>query len=251
MLDATAGNRERLAALVKRERESYAANFPRSRAAFAGAGRHLLGGVPMTWMRMWPGGFPRVPGGGPRRPAQRHRRPRATSTSAWATPARWPGTRPRRWPRPSPGAIPSSAAATTMLPTEDAAWVAAELARRFGRAAVELHADRHRRQPLGDPARAPADRAAEDPRLQLLLPRHGGRVVHRRRPRRPARPAPGNVGAPVDPARDDPGRGVQRRRGARAGAGPRRRGRGADGAGTDQHRHRAARRRLPRGRCAS
>jgi hypothetical protein len=54
----TAINRERLAALVKRERGSYAANFPRSRAAFDGAGEHLLGGVPMTWMRMWAGGFP-------------------------------------------------------------------------------------------------------------------------------------------------------------------------------------------------
>ena len=31
---------------------------PRSRAAFTAAGEHLLGGVPMTWMRMWPGGFP-------------------------------------------------------------------------------------------------------------------------------------------------------------------------------------------------
>src|SRR6266481_3590517 len=54
----TAINRERLAALVKRERGSYAANFPRSRAAFDGAGEHLVGGVPMTWMRMWAGGFP-------------------------------------------------------------------------------------------------------------------------------------------------------------------------------------------------
>ena len=26
--------------------------------AFEQAGSHLLGGVPMTWMRVWPGGFP-------------------------------------------------------------------------------------------------------------------------------------------------------------------------------------------------
>src|SRR5215468_7519383 len=58
MPDMTAVDRERLASLVRRERDSYAANFPRSRAAFAAAGGHLLGGVPMTWMRMWPGGFP-------------------------------------------------------------------------------------------------------------------------------------------------------------------------------------------------
>ena len=71
MPDATDVSRDRLAALIKRERDSYAASFPRSRAAFAGAGGHLLGGVPMTWMRMWPGGFPAVPGGGARRPAHR------------------------------------------------------------------------------------------------------------------------------------------------------------------------------------
>lgn len=41
-------NKKRLAALVRRERETYAANFPRSKAAFESAGRHLLGGVPMT-----------------------------------------------------------------------------------------------------------------------------------------------------------------------------------------------------------
>jgi glutamate-1-semialdehyde 2,1-aminomutase len=58
MSDVTAVNRERLAALIARERADYAAGFPRSQAAFADAGRHLLGGVPMTWMRMWAGGFP-------------------------------------------------------------------------------------------------------------------------------------------------------------------------------------------------
>jgi glutamate-1-semialdehyde aminotransferase len=36
-------NRDRLAALVKREQERYAAEFPRSRAAFGSAGEHLLG----------------------------------------------------------------------------------------------------------------------------------------------------------------------------------------------------------------
>ena len=45
---------------------------------------------------------------------------------------------------------------------------------------------------------APADRAAEDPRLQLLLPRLGRRVLHRRRPRTASGSRAGNVGAPVD-----------------------------------------------------
>ena len=48
----------RLARLIERERAAYTANFTRSRAAVAAAGEHLLGGVPLTWMRMWPGGFP-------------------------------------------------------------------------------------------------------------------------------------------------------------------------------------------------
>ena len=51
-------DRDRLSALIDRERAAYRASFPASRRAFAAAGIHLLGGVPMTWMRMWPGGFP-------------------------------------------------------------------------------------------------------------------------------------------------------------------------------------------------
>ena len=41
---------------------------------------------------------------------------------------------------------------TTMLPTEDAEWVGAELARRFGLPLLVVLAVRHGRQPLGDPA---------------------------------------------------------------------------------------------------
>src|SRR5580658_4118314 len=51
-------DRARLAELITRERTSYAAGHPASMRAFEQAGAHLLGGVPMTWMRMWPGGFP-------------------------------------------------------------------------------------------------------------------------------------------------------------------------------------------------
>ena len=127
----TAINRERLAALVSRERESYALNFPRSRAAFAGAGGNLLGGVPMTWMRMWPGGFPVYQAGA--------RGARLTDIDGHElidfclgdT-----GAMAGHSPAPVTEAVAQRFAvlggATTMLPTEDAAWVAAELARRFG-----------------------------------------------------------------------------------------------------------------------
>lgn len=124
-------NRERLAALVKRERDSYAANFPRSRAAFAGAGEHLLGGVPMTWMRMWPGGFPvyQVAARGARlNDIDGHELIDFclgdTGAMAGHSPAPVTEAVARRYTE--------LGGATTMLPTEDAAWVAAELARRFG-----------------------------------------------------------------------------------------------------------------------
>src|SRR5580704_1312692 len=51
-------DRDRLTVLIDRERAAYRANFPASADAFAAGGKHLLGGVPMTWMRMWSGGFP-------------------------------------------------------------------------------------------------------------------------------------------------------------------------------------------------
>ena len=50
--------RRRLSELIERERAQYAASHAISERAFRQAADHLLGGVPMTWMRMWPGGFP-------------------------------------------------------------------------------------------------------------------------------------------------------------------------------------------------
>ena len=64
----------RLAELIARERAAYGEGHPSSRQAFAAAGANLLGGVPMTWMRMWPGRIPDLPGGRARRPADRRRR---------------------------------------------------------------------------------------------------------------------------------------------------------------------------------
>jgi glutamate-1-semialdehyde 2,1-aminomutase len=124
-------DRVRLAALIERERAAYAANFPGSRAAFAAAGGHLLGGVPMTWMRMWPGGFPLY---------------QATASGARVTDIDGQefidfclgdtGAMAGHSPMPVQEALTRRydilGGATTMLPTQDAAWVAAELARRFG-----------------------------------------------------------------------------------------------------------------------
>ncbi|MDX6551161.1 MAG: glutamate-semialdehyde -aminomutase, partial [Gaiellales bacterium] len=51
-------DRGRLAELLIRERERFADEHPRSRELFAETSKTLLGGVPMSWMTMWAGGFP-------------------------------------------------------------------------------------------------------------------------------------------------------------------------------------------------
>ena len=93
---------------------------------------------------------------------------------------------------------------TTMLPTEDAEWVAAELTRRFGLARWSF-ALGDRRQPLG-PSPGPADhRPPEGPRLLLLLPRQRRRDLRRGGSRWSTRSRPGNVAPAV---RSDPHPGV-------------------------------------------
>jgi len=91
-------DREHLAGLISRERETYGQRHPESLHVFRTAGGNLLGGVPMTWMRMWAGGFPiyfaEACGA---RLSDIDGTP--STTSASVTPAPWPGTPP---PPPSP-----------------------------------------------------------------------------------------------------------------------------------------------------
>ena len=51
-------SRERIAELMDRERASFARTHPRSRELYERSGASLLGGVPMSWMMKWAGGFP-------------------------------------------------------------------------------------------------------------------------------------------------------------------------------------------------
>lgn len=51
-------NRERLRALYQEQVEIYVAKHPKSKAAHEKANANLLGGVPMIWMKKWPGPFP-------------------------------------------------------------------------------------------------------------------------------------------------------------------------------------------------
>ncbi len=113
---------------------------------------------------------------------------------------------------------------------------------------LAVHPDRHRRQPLRDPARPDGHRPAPDRRPRLLLSRLGRRDDRHPGPGRPGRRARGQHGPAGRPGGHDPGRALQRSRGARSGPQPARCGRPPDRAGPDQHRDRPARAGLSRGR---
>src|SRR5262245_6787256 len=51
-------NRDRLHELKQREEKRFTAEHPRSAELYARAKNSLLGGVPMNWMKKWPGAFP-------------------------------------------------------------------------------------------------------------------------------------------------------------------------------------------------
>jgi glutamate-1-semialdehyde 2,1-aminomutase len=189
--------RSRLAELISRERDAYCGRHPRSAAAFAAAGGHLLGGVPMTWMRMWSGGFPLY--------LATARGARLTDidgneftdfclgdTGAMAG--------------HSPAAVQEAVArqygelggATTMLPTADAEWVAAELTRRFGPAywSYTLTATDANRWAI-----RLARQVTRRPKILVFSYCYHGSVDESFIVATPDGPRPrqGNVGAPVDP----------------------------------------------------
>ena len=47
-----------VASLMLREQQRFLNDHPKSKALFDRAGKSLLAGVPMNWMRKWPGAFP-------------------------------------------------------------------------------------------------------------------------------------------------------------------------------------------------
>ncbi len=51
-------DRNRLTSLMQREQKLFADRRPKSKALFERAGKSLLAGVPMNWMRKWAGAFP-------------------------------------------------------------------------------------------------------------------------------------------------------------------------------------------------
>ncbi len=239
-------DRRRLQELLAREEERFAAAHPRSRELSERARGSWLAGVPMHWMVRWAGGFPVF--------------------VAEASGARFTDVDGHSVSRPLPrrhGRDDRPCAAGDRRGRRRAGAArddvhAADRGRRVARrgagpalrpALLAGGADGDRRQPLRDPPRPAPDAAAEDPGLQLVLPRHGRRGLRHAFGRR----GPGARRQPRAAGRsggDHTRRRVQRRRRARGRPRARRRRVRPRGARPDQHRDRASGARIPRGRCA-
>ncbi len=112
------------------ERESYTQRTPGSKALFDQAD-HLFGRVPMTWMNKWSGGHPLY--------LATARGNRITDVDgheyidfALGDTGAMAGHSPEPTVRAVRDRIDGEGGITTMMPTADAEWVAADLTRRFG-----------------------------------------------------------------------------------------------------------------------
>jgi glutamate-1-semialdehyde 2,1-aminomutase len=122
-------DRDRVRALLARERQRFAESHPRSRELFDRARRSLLGGVPMTWMLEWAGGFPVF--------MDRAEGARVLCVDGHEYVDLCLGDTGAMTGHSPPAAVGRVAEQlergfTTMLPTEDSLWVGEELSRRFG-----------------------------------------------------------------------------------------------------------------------
>ncbi len=120
---------DRLSELTAREEVRFAAEHPRSADLAGRARRHLLAGVPMHWMAKWPGGFPLF--------VQEASGSRFVDVDGHEIVDFCLGDTGAMGGHAPPATLQAIAAQaargiTTMLPAEDALWVAAELSRRFG-----------------------------------------------------------------------------------------------------------------------
>jgi len=121
--------RSRLAELQAREEARFAESHPRSRELAAQARESLFEGVPMHWMRKWPGGFPVFV-----REARGARFRDVDGIEYVDFCLGDTGAMTGHAPEPTLRAIAEQAAKgiTLMLPSEDALAVSDELTRRFG-----------------------------------------------------------------------------------------------------------------------
>ncbi len=122
-------DRSRLRSLMERERQLFRERHARSGQLSERAAKSLLFGVPMNWMTRWPGDHPVFVD-------------RAEGARFWDVDGNAfvdfclgdTGGMAGHAPKIAVDAIAEQAARgiTLMLPTEDAAWVGSEMARRFG-----------------------------------------------------------------------------------------------------------------------
>ncbi|HEY6566345.1 MAG TPA: aspartate aminotransferase family protein [Actinomycetota bacterium] len=121
--------RTRLAGLMERERQTFRERHPRSGELSEAAKASLLFGVPMNWMVRWPGDWPVFV-----EHAEGAHFTDVDGNQFVDFCLGDTGGMAGHGPKASVDAIAEQAAKgiTLMLPTEDAAWVGAEMTRRFG-----------------------------------------------------------------------------------------------------------------------
>ena len=122
-------DRDRLSARLEHELEAFRKSHPRSLELSEHSRASLLFGVPMSWMARWAGGFPVF--------VQEANGARVVDVDGHEYVDLClgdTGAMAGHSPEPIVQALAAQAArgSTAMLPTEDAAWVGEELARRFG-----------------------------------------------------------------------------------------------------------------------
>ena len=123
-------DRQHVQKLLDRERVTYRERNPGSIALYESAD-NLFGRVPMTWMNKWSGGFPLY--------LETAHGNRITDVDghtyidfALGDTAAMAGHSPEASVKAIVQRMQDAGGLTTMLPTADAQWVGAELARRFG-----------------------------------------------------------------------------------------------------------------------
>jgi glutamate-1-semialdehyde 2,1-aminomutase len=123
-------DRTKLAELLALEQSRYERTHPRSRALYDGA-EHLFARVPMTWMNEWAGGFPlgfTKARGATIEDLDGHE----LVDFALGDTGAMAGHSPPALVEAVAARIGRDGGVTTMLPNEDAEWVANEMSRRFG-----------------------------------------------------------------------------------------------------------------------
>ena len=122
-------DRARLLDLRVREEQTFADAHPRSRELSQRASGHLLGGVPMNWMRRWPGAFPvfvDAASGAGFTDVDGNAYIDLCLGDTGAMTGHAPAATVAALSVQAPRGL------TMMLPTEDAVWVGAQLDERFG-----------------------------------------------------------------------------------------------------------------------